>query len=290
LRVDHLADYGTEPQLERLCINPPAPLVFLNLDGQPGATCLPWEHTMDEPGKPCPNPRVIMPRHFVPNTVNEPVEVDVRSFGVRTPPCTRENPNYGIIGMLHVLPAALAWLWRLVAPRGHSNPSIVTAEGLSSEGVGSYWPFATGKMVRQANLLLQQIRSSPSTKYVLIPNQYIGAYKVGFQPEWIAREYLARRGSVKFRPGQLPPARSPLLGYTIETLKVNGQQLPKGLLHVEDQLEVGTEGYDAGAKILKDFFYQEVEQFYSEDLLPLGKRIISACLSDATIEEYEQLL
>ncbi len=290
LRVDHLDDYGTEPSLERLCINPPAPLVFLNLDGQPGATCLPWEHTMDEPGKPCPNPRVIMPRHFISNTVNHPIEVDLRSFGVRTPPCTRDNPNYGIIGMLHVLPPALAWLWRLAAPRGHSNPSIVTSEGLTSEGVGTYWPFATGEMVRQANLLLQQIRSSPRTKYVLIPNQYIGAYKVGFQPEWIGREYLARRGGVRFRPGQLPPARCPLLGYTIATLKVNGQQLPKGLLDVEEQLEVGKEGYDAGAQILKDFFYAEVEKFYSEDLLPLGKRIISACLSDASIEEYEQLL
>ncbi len=290
LRVDPLNDYGTEPSLERLCIKPPAPLIFLNLDGQPGATCLPWEHTMDEPDTPCPNPRVIMPRHFISNTVNEPIEVDVRSFGVRTPPCTRENPNYGIIGMLHVLPAALAWLWRLVAPRGHSNPSIVTAEGLTSEGVGSYWPFATGTMVRQANLLLQQIRTSPRTKYVLIPNQYIGAYKVGFQPEWIGREYLARRGSVRFRPGQLPPARCPLLGYALATLKVNGQQLPKGLLHVEDQLEVGVEGYDKGATILKEFFYQEVEKFYGEDLLPLGKRIISACLSDATIEDYDQLL
>ncbi|MCK4516818.1 MAG: DUF4914 family protein, partial [Spirochaetaceae bacterium] len=195
LRVDHLTEYGTEPFLEKLCINPPEPLIFLNLDGKPGSTILLWEHVLDAPGKPCPNPRVIMPREFIENTVNEPVRVDVRSFGVRTPPCTRETPNYGIIGMLHILPPALAWLWRLVSPRGHSNPSIVAADGLGSEGVGSYWPFATGTKVRHANILLELMENTPGTRYVLIPNQYIGAYRVGFMAEWITREYMARRGS-----------------------------------------------------------------------------------------------
>ena len=166
----------------------------LNIEGHPKSTCLLWEHIEDEPGKRCPNAWVIVPRHFIRDTVQEPVEVDVRSFGVRAPPCTREKPNYGIVGMMHVLPRALAQLWRLVAPRGHSNPSIVTAEGLKSEGVGCYWPLATDTKVRHANLRLRLIQNTPGTKYVLIPNQHIGAYKVGFQGEWIAREYLARRG------------------------------------------------------------------------------------------------
>ena len=111
---------------------------------------------------PCPNPRVIIPRNIMPGVVNEPVTVDIRSFGVRTPPCTRERPSYGIIGLFHLLPPALAWLWRLVSPRGHANPSIVETEGMSSEGVGSYWPFATGRRVQQANLLLQQSRTTPA--------------------------------------------------------------------------------------------------------------------------------
>ena len=290
LRVDHLKQYGTDPFLEKLCIDPPEPLIFLNLDGQPKATCLVWEHTMDTPEKPCPNPRVIMPRDFVQDTVQEPVEIDVRSFGVRTPPCTRENPNYGIIGMLHILPPALAWLWRLVAPRGHSNPSIVTAEGLSSEGVGSYWPFATGKMVRQANLLLDLLRKTPDTRYVLIPNQNIGAYQVGFKPEWLAREYIARRGSVKFREGLLKPARCPLLGYTLPSLKVNGQLMPKGFLAVHDQLEVGNEGYDKGAEILLDFFQDELKRFYTDDLDKEGKQIIDVALSNGSVEDYERAL
>jgi len=209
---------------------------------------------------------------------------------VRTPPCTREKPNYGIIGMLHILPPALAWLWRLVAPRGHSNPSIVTAEGLSSEGVGSYWPFATGNMVRQANLLLDLIEQTPRTRYVLIPNQYIGAYHVGFKPEWIAREYLARRGSARFRPGQLVDSRCSLLGYSLPSLKVNGQLMPKGYLSVHDQLEVGTEGYDAGADVLTDFFHKEIKQYLTPALSDLGRKIIEACLDNGSVGEFQEIM
>ncbi len=290
LRVDHLTEYGTEPFLEKLCIKPPEPLIFLNIDAKPGSTALLWEHIMDEPGKPCPNPRVIMPRHFIENYVDGSVQVDVRSFGVRTPPCTSESPNYGILGMLHILPPALAWLWRLVAPRGHSNPSIVTAEGLTSEGVGSYWPFATGTKVRHANLLLELIQNTPGTRYVLIPNQHVGAYRVGFMPEWIAREWMARRGSLRFRPGQLVESRCPLLGYTLPSLRVNGQEMPKGFLRVHEQLEVGVDGYDSGAKILRDFFLQELEQFDTPDLIPLGREIIRLCRENATAQAYSDAL
>ncbi|TFH05846.1 MAG: DUF4914 family protein [Spirochaetales bacterium] len=290
LRVDHLTEYGTEPFLEKLCIDPPEPLIFLNIDGKPGSTILLWEHIMDTPEKPCPNPRIIMPRGFIQHTVKGAVQVDVRSFGVRTPPTTREKPNYGIVGMLHVLPPSLAWLWRLVAPRGHSNPSIVTTEGLTSEGVGSYWPFATGLKVRHANLLLELIERTPGTRYVLIPNQYIGAYKVGFMAEWVAREYMARRGSVRFRPGQLQASRCPLLGYSVPSLRVNGQEMPKGFLAVHEQIEVGVEGYDKGAKILHDFFLQELEQFDTPDLIPLGRKIIELCRQDASVEDYWNVL
>lgn len=178
LRINHITKYGTDPQHEKLCIHPKEPLIFLNLQGVPGSTCLIWEHTMDEPGKPCPNPRVIMPRRLVPNVVDEPVEIDVRSFGIRTPSCTREKPSYGIIGFFHILPPSLAWLWRLVAPRGHDNPSITDTVGMTSEGVGSYWPFATGKQVTQANLLLKQIVDTSNTRFILIPNQNVGVYRL----------------------------------------------------------------------------------------------------------------
>ncbi len=289
LRINHINKYGVDPHYERLCIHPKEPLIFINLEGAPGSTCLIWEHTQDEPGKPCPNPRVIMPRHFIPNIVDDAVEVDVRSFGVRTPPCTKDNPTYGIIGMLHILPPGLAWLWRLVAPRGHDNPSITDSSVMSSEGVGSYWPFATGKRVDQANLLLEQIVNTSSTRYILIPNQHIGAYKVGFMPQWISREYLARRGSAKFRQEHLAEARCPLLGYALETLKIDGKYLRKSFLQTNHQSYVGNEGYDAGAKILTDFFKSELEMYLSRRLNPLGKKLIECCLNDGTLEDYLQI-
>lgn len=290
LRINHINKYGTDPHYEKLCIHPKEPLIFFNLQGVPGSTCLIWEHTLDAPGKPCPNPRVIMPRDFVPDIVGEPIEVDVRSFGVRTPPCTKEKPSYGIMGMFHILPPSLAWLWRLVAPRGYDNPSITDTEGMSSEGVGSYWPFATGKMVDQANLLLDQIVKASGTRYILIPNQHVGAYQVGFMPQWIAREYLARRGSAKFRPEQLVESRSPLMGYSLDSLKVDGTFVAKGFLQPNLQPEVGNEGYDAGAKILTDFFKKELEKFYTPKLKYLGRKIIECCMEDGKLEDYLELI
>jgi hypothetical protein len=149
-----------------------------------------------------------------------------------------------------VLPPALAWLWRLASPRGHANPSIVDTAGMGSEGVGSYWPFATGRRVDQANLLLRQFENTRKTRYILCPNQHIGAWETGFVPQWIAREYLARRGNAKFKPDQIVPARCPLLGWSLAALQVEGRQIPKWFLQVETQPEVGVEAYDAGAGML----------------------------------------
>ncbi len=290
VRVNHITRYGTDPHLEALTIHPPKPLLFLNVIGNPGATSLIWEHTEDEPGVRCPNPRVVIPREIVPGITNGVVEVDVRSMGVRTPPCTAEKPTYGIIGMFHVLPAALAWLWRLVAPRGHANPSIVDREGMSSEGVGSYWPFATGRRVDHANLLLRQILDTPAVRYILTPNQHIGAWEVGFMPQWITREYLARRGGAKFNKEQVHPSRCPLLGYAPLSLLIEGRTIGRWFFDVEQQPEVGTEAYDQGAKILHDFFKRELKQFLVPDLLPEARSIIECCLSDGTLADYESLL
>ncbi|MAT73312.1 MAG: DUF4914 domain-containing protein [Planctomycetaceae bacterium] len=289
IRVNHIDGYGIDPYLEKLTISPPGPLLFLNVDARPGATTLIWEHTLDEPGKPCPNPRVVVPRKFVPNIVNHPVTVDIRSFGVRCPPCTADHPTYGIMGLFHVLPPSLAWLWRLVAPRGHGNPSIVDQEGMQSEGVGSFWPFATGRKVDQANILLDQILETEKTLFVLIPNQHIGCWKVGFAPQWIAREYLARRGGAPFRAGDLQKARCPLLGYVKHTLQVEGQTIGSWFFDVSQQPEVGEAAYDKGAQILTEFFHQQLRQFLSDDLRPVGKRIIQACLDGATVDDYAEL-
>ncbi len=290
LRVDHITKYGTEPGIEKKSIHPKKPLVMFNIDCKPNTTALIWEPIMDTPDKPCSNPRIIMPRSFLDECVDKPAEVDVRSFGLRQPPSTKENPNYGIAGIFHVLPPALAWLWRLVAPRGYANPSIVGAEGMVSEGVGSYWPFATGKKVDQANLLLEQILHTPSTRYALIPNQYIGAYKVGFSGEWVSREYMSRRGSLKFGEGKLAESRCPLLGYVPNQIKVDGIEIRRQFLQTNFQPELGNEGYDIGAKMLADFFKKEVKQYQTSNLHPLGKKIIDCCLNDGSLQDYFDLI
>jgi hypothetical protein len=290
VRVNHIQTYGTDPHLERLTAVPPSPLLFLNIDAIPRSRAMIWEHIEDKPGVRCSNPRVVVPRQIVPNIVDQPVTVDIRSFGVRTPPCTADAPSYGIIGLFHLLPPAIAWIWRLISPRGHDNPSIVDDNGMSSEGVGSFWPFVSGRRVTQANALLDQFISHRRTRYILCPNQYLGAWKVGFSPQWIAREYLARRGSSRFQPHQIIPARYTLLGYAMNQIQVEGQQIPKTFLQVEKQPEVGLKAYDAGAEILQSFAAACLQEYLVEDLHPLGRQIIECCLENGSLERYEQLI
>ncbi len=290
VRVNHITEYGTDPDLEKLTAQPHQPLLFLNIDAVAGSRALIWEHTEDQPGVRCPNPRVIIPRHEISNVIDEPVSVDIRSLGVRTPPCTRENPTYGIFGICHILPPALAWLWRLVAPRGHANPSITAEKGMNSEGVGTYWPFTTGRQVQQANLLLDQIQQTLRTRFILVPNQHIGAWETGFMPQWMTRDYLARRGVARFQPGQIAPARCPLLGYALQTMRIEGVQISRWFLEVNTQPEVGDEAYDQGAQILQEFFIKCLRQFANQDLSQLGRDIIQCCIDGGSVDDYESLL
>ena len=298
VRVDNLRSYGEDPNFERACIHPKKPLVFFNIQGVPDATALPWEHTLDSTGKPCPNPRVVIDRSMIRGVVSEPEHVDVRTFGVRMPPCTRDKPSYGIMGVTHFVPPSLAWVWRLIAPRGDKNPSIgetksenkvIKHGGMVSEGVGSYWPFSTGTKVAAANLLLRQLVEASRTRYVLTPNQHIGAYQVGFAAEWMTREYLARRGGGRMRRDQLTPARCSLFGYTLREMKVDGQLVRPTWLAPEMQSQVGVEAYDQGAGIISSFFKSELQQYLTDDLDPLGRAIIDVVMKDGSVEDYEAL-
>ncbi|GEA83162.1 MAG: DUF4914 family protein [Cellulomonas sp.] len=298
VRVDNLRSYGEDTNFERACIHPDKPLVFFNIQGVPDATALPWEHTLDSTGKPCPNPRVVIDRSMIRGVLSEPEHVDVRTFGVRMPACTRDKPSYGIMGVTHFVPPALAWVWRLIAPRGDKNPSIgetksenkvIKHGGMVSEGVGSYWPFSTGTKVAAANLLLRQLVDASRTRYVLTPNQHIGAYQVGFAAEWMTREYLARRGGGRMRRDQLTPARCSLFGYTLREMKVDGQLVRPTWLAPEMQSQVGLEAYDEGAAIINAFFKSELEQYLTDDLDPLGRAIIEVVLKDGSVEDYEAL-
>lgn len=293
LRMDGDISYGNSPSYERISIHPSEPLEFFNMDGTPGATCLIWEHVMDSNGKRCTNPRVIIPRDMIEHIIpgDQPQEVDVRSFGVRMPPSTVMSPNYGVMGMVQFVPTSIAWLWRLVSPRGFKNPSIADSNagsGLKSEGVGSYWPFSTGKKVTQANMLLNQMLNAPKTLNILIPNQYIGAYHVGFMGEWITREYLARKGgTVKLK--HLVHSRCPLFGYSLDEMKIDGQYVRQTFLRPELQSKLGFEGYDAGAKILTDFFKTQLQEFMTDELEPMGRQIIELCMNDATLDDYLEI-
>ena len=61
----------------------------LHVQGVPDATILPWEHTIDSTGKPCPNPRVVVPRRLIPRIVNEPEQVDITPSACA---CRRRQP------------------------------------------------------------------------------------------------------------------------------------------------------------------------------------------------------
>lgn len=292
LRMDGERGYGSSPVFERLSIHPPQPLEFFNMDCVSGSTCLIWEHTRETSGKPCSNPRVIIPREALGSLPREEVHgVDVRSFGVRMPPSTAEQPDIGVMGLIQVVPTSLAWLWRLVSPRGYNNPSIAPDSGgrrLAGEGVGSYWPFATGLRITQANMLLRQMLATGGTLNILIPNQYIGAYEVGFAGEWLVREYLARRGA-KIGEKHLVPARCALFGYALDEMKINSQLIPAYLLRPELQPSLGTEGYDIGAKKLTEFFKAELQMYDISALDPIGQEILTLFRNDAPLDEYVKL-
>ena len=82
-------------------------------------------------------------------------------------------------------------------------------------------------------------------------------------------------------------ARTPILGYTMDTVHVEGTIIGHWFLQVETQPEIGTDGYDAGAKILYDFFREQLAKFNTSDLLPEGKRIIECCMDYGNVQDYE---
>ena len=97
-------------------------------------------------------------------------------------------------------------------------------------------------------------------------------------------------GAAQLKTDQYQAARCPLLGYELNYLTLEGSKIPSRFLKVYNQPEVGFEGYDAGAEMLRDFFRTELQKYLKEDLLHTGKRIIDACLSNASIEEYNEII
>jgi hypothetical protein len=73
-------------------------------------------------------------------------------------------------------------------------------------------------------------------------------------------------------------------------MTIEGSKIPSRFLKVYNQTEVGEEGYDAGAQILEDFFREELQKYLKGNLLQTGKRIIDACLSGASVDEYNEIV
>jgi hypothetical protein len=73
-------------------------------------------------------------------------------------------------------------------------------------------------------------------------------------------------------------------------IKLDGQYIRKAFLQPEMQAEVGTDGYDIGAKILTDFFKDELIKFNTPELHPLGREIIECFLRDASLQDYIELI
>ena len=126
--------------------------------------------------------------------------------------------------------------------------------------------------------------------FVLIPNQHIGAWKVGFGGQWLAREYLSRRGLAPFPDDALVDARCPLLGQHLKSIQVEGQRIGKWFFDVSAQPEVGEAAYDEGAGILTEFFHSQIKQFLHPDLDPRGRDIIEACLDNSVAQAREFML
>ena len=118
--------------------------------------------------------------------------------------------------------------------------------------------------------------------------QHIGANQVGFMGDWLSRANLARHNGY-VREKHLVPARCPLFGYALDEMKLDGQFIRQTFLRPETQSKLGNAGYAAGAKILTAFIKEQLQQFVSDDLDPLGREIIDCCLHDGTLDDYLQL-
>ena len=89
---------------------------------------------------------------------------------------------------------------------------------------------------------------------------------------------------------QIRPARCPLLGYALHQLQIEGRFVSRWFLQVNTQPEVNNTGYDAGARILYDFFRSQLKLYHTDDLDPLGKRIIECCLDGGSVHDYTMLI
>ena len=72
-------------------------------------------------------------------------------------------------------------------------------------------------------------------------------------------------------------------------MTIEGQSIRSKYLQTDLQDRLGKDGYDAGAKILTDFFAKELEKFCTDELDPFGREIIECFKKGGTLEDYCKL-
>ena len=75
----------------------------------------------------------------------------------------------------------------------------------------------------------------------------------------------------------------------MKDMTIDGQRIRSKYLRVDTQDRVGTDGYDAGAKTLTDFFRKELSKFDTPDLDPRGKQIIDCFMNGGSLEDFEAI-
>jgi hypothetical protein len=81
-----------------------------------------------------------------------------------------------------------------------------------------------------------------------------------------------------------------LLGFELNYITIEGEEIPTRFLQVHKQAEVEQSAYDAGAEILYEFFRSELPKYLTSDLSVTGRRIIEACLSGASVDDYLEIM
>ena len=105
------------------------------------------------------------------------------------------------------------------------------------------------------------------------------------------RASTSRAGEAGFRPEQLTPARCPLLGYALFFMQIEGTQIPHWLLEVNQQAEVGEEGYDVHAENALGLLLSRASPaVHAPRPVPKGQDIINCLLSRGTLADFESVL
>jgi hypothetical protein len=74
-------------------------------------------------------------------------------------------------------------------------------------------------------------------------------------------------------------------------MQIEGVPIPRWLLQVDTQPEVGEAAYDQGANQLAEFFRKQLKPYLDyRDLDPLGRQIIEIALQGGSVSDYEDAI